>query len=80
MRTVQAKVTDRMLITGLRHLYAILGPSAVHYNRHRPRRARNLRAPDSDDTTATAIADLTTAGIRRRKVLGGLINECQQAA
>jgi len=80
VRTVPAKVTDRLLITGPRHLHAILGRHAVHYNRHRPRRARNLRAPDSDEITATAIADLTTAGIRRRKVLGGLINECQQAA
>jgi hypothetical protein len=64
----------------VRVLGAILGRYAIHYNRHRPRRARNLRAPDSDEITATAIADLTTAGIRRRKVLGGLINECQQAA
>lgn len=41
---------------------------------------RNLQPPDSDDNIMAAIADLTTAGIRRRKVLGGPINEHERAA
>jgi len=53
---------------------------AAHYNRHRPRRARNLRPPDSDGITTAATTDLATAGIRRRTVPGGLINEYQWAA
>ena len=79
MRTARAEVTDRMLIAGPRHLCAVLHGYVTHYNQHRPHRARNLRPPDSDNI-ATAITDLTMARIRRRKVLGGLINEYQRAA
>ena len=37
----------------------------------------DLRPPDGGDTPA---ADLATARIRRRKVLGGLIHEYERAA
>ena len=43
-------------------------------------RARSL---DQDETAATPpwpVADLATARIRRRKVLGGLIHEYERAA
>jgi putative transposase len=80
VRTARSEVTDRMLITGQRHLQAVLDEYVAHYNRHRPHRARNLRAPDSGDVTTAAVTAPTTAGIRRRRVLGGLINEYQQAA
>jgi len=80
VRTARAEVTDRMLITGPRHLRVILDEYAAHYNRHRPHRARNLRPPDSDDITMAAISDLAVAGIWRRRVLGGLINEYQWVA
>jgi putative transposase len=49
-------------------------------NRHRPHRGRNLRPPDCDDTTMAATSDLAAARIQRRRVLGGLINEYEQAA
>jgi len=39
-----------------------------------------LRPPDSDDITTAVITDLTTAGIRRRRILGELINDYQRAA
>jgi putative transposase len=80
VRTARAEVTDRMLIAGPRHLRAILDEYAAHYNGHRPHRARNLRPPDSNDIPTASATDLTTAGIRRRRVLGGLINEHQRAA
>jgi transposase InsO family protein len=79
VRTARAVVTDRMLITGPRHLYAVLGEYVTHYNQHRPHRARNLRPPDHDDN-ATAPATNLTARIRRRNVLGGLIHEYERAA
>jgi putative transposase len=41
VRTARAGVTDRMLITGLRHLRAVLDEYVAHYNQHRPHRARN---------------------------------------
>ena len=80
VRTARAEVTDRLLIAGSRHLRAVLNEYAAHYNRHRPHRARNLRPPDCADITAVAVTDLTTAKIRRRKVLGGLIHEYERAA
>jgi putative transposase len=80
VRTVRAEVTDRMLIAGPRHLRAVLGEYAAHYNRHRPHRARNLRPPDSDDMTVVSTTDLATVRIRRNEVLGGLIYEYQGAA
>jgi hypothetical protein len=58
----------------------ILDRYAVHCNRHRPHRALNLRPPGSARGAPAAITDLTTAKIGRRGVLGGLINEYQQAA
>jgi hypothetical protein len=80
VRTARAEVTDRMLIIGPRHLRAVLEEYVAHYNQHRPHRARNLRPPDSQDVTTAVVSDMRTAEIRRRKVLGGLINEYQRTA
>jgi putative transposase len=80
VRTVRSEVTDRMLITGSRHLRDILDKYVAHDNHHRPHRARNLRPPDSHDVTTAVISDTRTAKIRRQRVLGGLINEYQRAA
>ena len=74
------KVTDRMLIAGPRHLQAVLDEYVAHYNRHRPHRARSLRSPDHDASATAPDTDLAVARIRRRKVLGGLIHEYEQAA
>ena len=70
--TARTEVTDRMLIFGQGHLQAILDQYAAHYNGRRPHRSR-LR-PDHPP------ADLSQARIRRRPVLGGLINEYARAA
>ncbi len=78
--TVRAEVTDRMLIAGERHLPAVLDRYAAHYNHHRPHRARDLRPPDGDENVPAAITGPAMAAIRRRRVLGGLINEYQRAA
>jgi len=80
VRTARAEVTDRMLIAGPRHLHAVLDEYVAHYNRHRPHRARNLRAPDHDDGITAPVTDLTAARIRHGKVLGGLIHEYERAA
>jgi putative transposase len=80
VRTARAECTDRILIAGPRHLRAVIDAYVAHYNRHRPHRARNLRPPDHDDSTTAPVADLAMARIRRRKVLGGLIHEYEQAA
>jgi hypothetical protein len=78
VRTVRAEVTDRMLITGQRHLRAVLDEYVAHYDHHRPHRARNLRPPDGSNVTTAPATDLATARIRRRRVLGGLIHKYER--
>ena len=74
--TVRREVTDRMLIVGERHLRRTLDQYAHHYNGWRPHRALSLQPPRSD----RPVVDLTHERIKRRPVLGGLINEYQRAA
>jgi transposase InsO family protein len=74
--TARSEVTDRMLIFGERHLRRVLDEYARHYNGRRPHRALQLRPPRSD----CPVIDLTHERIKRRPVLGGLINEYERAA
>ena len=74
--TARAEVTDRMLIFGQRHLQSILAQYVAHYNGRRPHRSRQLHPPRPDHP----VADLATERIKRRPVLGGLINEYERAA
>ncbi|MEX5712135.1 integrase core domain-containing protein [Parafrankia sp. FMc6] len=76
VRTVRTEATDRMLIVGERHLRTVLAEYTAHYNGRRPHRALRLQPPRPDHP----IADVTTARIKRRTVLGGLINEYERAA
>jgi putative transposase len=80
VRTVRAEVTNRILIAGERHLRVVLDRYAAHYNHHRPHQARDLRPPDRDENFPAAITGPAMAGICRRRVLGGLINEYERAA
>ena len=73
VHTARAEVTDRMLIAGPRHLRKVLDEYIAHFNRHRPHRAKDLRPPDHDASSTAPATDLTVARIRRRKILGGLI-------
>jgi putative transposase len=68
------------VLTGPRHLRAVLDEYAARYNLHQPHRSLNLRPPDRGDTTTATITGLATARIRRRRVLGGLVNEYQRVA
>jgi putative transposase len=74
--TARTEVTDRMLIFGQRHLQTILAHYEAHYNGRRPHRSRQLRPPRPDHP----VADLSQERIKRRPVLGGLINEYERAA
>jgi putative transposase len=76
IRTLRAELTDRMLIFGQRHLRAAITEYVRHYNGRRPHRARDLRPPRPTHPTA----DLNHEWIKRRPVLGGLINEYERAA
>jgi transposase InsO family protein len=74
--TARTEVSDRMLIFGQRHLRTILAEYETHYNGRRPHRCRQLRPPRPDHP----VADLSKERIKRRSVLGGLINEYERAA
>ncbi|HEY2696833.1 MAG TPA: transposase, partial [Pseudonocardiaceae bacterium] len=74
--TVRREVTDHMLIVSERHLRRTLDQYARHYNGSRPHRALQLQPPRSDRPAV----DLTHERIKRRPVLGGLINEYERAA
>ena len=76
MLTARTEVTDPMLIVGERHLRTVPAGYQAHYNRRRPPRSRQLRPPRPDHP----VADLSQQRIRRRPVLGGLINEYERAA
>jgi transposase InsO family protein len=74
--TVRRECTDRLLIVGEPHLATVLTEYTRHYNEHRPHRSLDQRPPNPPP----GVADLTAARVRRRPVLGGLINEYSQAA
>ena len=74
--TVRTEVTDRMLIFGERHLRQVLAVYAAHYNTERPHRALRLRPP----RPTSPLPEPVHGRIRRRPILGGLINEYETAA
>jgi Integrase core domain len=74
--TARTEVTDRLLIFGQRHLRTVLAEYEAHYNARRPHRSRQLHPPRPD----YPVADLSQERIKRRPVLGGLINEYERAA
>jgi len=74
--TARTEVTDRMLIFGERHLRSVMAEYARHYNGRRPHRALQLQPPRPDHP----IADLSRERVKRRPVLGGLLNEYERAA
>jgi len=53
----------------------VLAEYEAHYNGQRPHRSRQLRPPRPDHT----VADLSPKKIKRRPVLGGLLNEYEPA-
>jgi putative transposase len=74
--TVRTELTDRMLIFGERHLRRVLAEYAAHYNMQRPHRALQLRPPRPE----SPVPEPVLGRIRRRPVLGGLINQYEPAA
>jgi putative transposase len=74
--TVRTEVTDRMLIFGAQHLRRGLAEYAAHYNVQRPHRALQLRPPRPQ----SPVPEPVSGKIRRRPILGGLINQYEPAA
>ena len=79
--TLRREVLDRVLIVSERHLRAVLAESQVHYNTARPHQGIAQRVPDGEhDAPRTTVTNVDTKQIRRKPVLGGLINEYTHAA
>jgi putative transposase len=78
--SVRRECTDRILITGDRHLRLVLDRYVDHYNAGRSHQGQGvgLRAPD--DNPNVIPLPVPVGRIRRRRILGGLINEYQTAA
>lgn len=77
--SVRRECTDRILITGRHHLRDVLDIYVEHYNAGRSHQGQGvgLRAPDNDPKV---IPLPTTSGqIKRRRCLGGLLNEYERA-
>jgi hypothetical protein len=74
--TVRTELTDRILIFGEQHLRRVLTAYAAHYNARRPHRALQLRPPRPEGL----VPEPVYGRIRRRPVLGGLINHYEPAA
>ena len=74
--TARTEVTDRTLIFGQRHLQLVLAQYEAHDNARRPHRSRHLHPPRPDHP----VADLSQKQIKRRPVLGGVINDYERAA
>ena len=79
--TLRRELLDRVLITGERHLRAVLTEYQAHYNTARPHQGIAQRPPTTNLTLpAASVTDLDTLQIRRRPVLNGLINGYTYAA
>jgi putative transposase len=77
--TLRRELLDRILILGPGHLRRVLAEYAIHYNGHRPHQGLDQRSPDADPAIPAPITDLTGTRIKRRPILGGLINEYEAA-
>jgi putative transposase len=74
--TVRRECRDHLLIVNERHLRGVLTDWQEHYNEHRPHQGRRQQAPSDQPDRVVDLA----VPIRRRPVLGGLINEYHRAA
>ncbi|MEU1667570.1 integrase core domain-containing protein [Streptomyces sparsogenes] len=73
------EATDRILITGERHLRLVISEYAKRYNQHRPHQSLGQRPPDRlTEPGPPTTTDHTR--IHRHDRLGGLIHEYTQVA
>ena len=78
VRTARAELLDHTLIWNERQLRGLLVEFLEHYNDHRPHRGINQNSPTNIDENPAEPVPIDQ--IRRRRILGGLINEYHHAA
>jgi transposase InsO family protein len=74
--TLRRECLDHLLITGPRHLAAVLGEYIEHYNTHRPHRSLDQHPPAGRTPPPSG----ATVRPLRRDRLGGLLHEYLQVA
>ncbi|MGI8706750.1 MAG: integrase core domain-containing protein [Actinomycetota bacterium] len=78
IRTVRAECLDWLLIAGEHHLQTVLRTYTDHYNRQRPHRGLDLKAPEIAPSRSPETSP--SSRVRRRDRLGDLIHEYRVAA
>ena len=67
------------MILGPGHLRRVLAEYTIHYNARLPHQSLNQRYPDADMAIPTPVIDISGRRIKRRPILGCLINEYEAA-
>ncbi len=79
--TLRRELLDRVLIFSEQHPRAVLTEYQAHYNTARPHQGIAQRVPDGElDAARTTVTDADSQQIRRKAVVGGMINEYAYAA
>jgi transposase InsO family protein len=79
--TLRREMLDRVLILGEAHLRSVLAEYQAHYNTARPHQGIAQRVPAGErDAHRATLTNIDAWQIRRKSVLGGLINEYTHAA
>jgi putative transposase len=73
--SLRQECLDHILITGPRHLAAVLHEYVQHFNTHRPHRSLHQRPPVADAPRRPG-----ATRVRQRDRLGGLLHEYAQVA